>query len=117
MPRTIPWKNIEELAAILQWERDALDRQIAALLQRRDLNDQTARLEILLCKYLVLGSARKAVDWSIDMGWRRDSINHGQPSTRNWHPDDLYEVFHAEPVEQDAPLVALCRRVFFQHLE
>lgn len=113
MPRTIPWKDVEELTAILQWERDALDKQIAALIQSRDPNDQTARLEILLCKYLVLGSARKATDWATALGWRLDSENHGKPSTRNWHPDDLYAAIESGGDDFPPSLMALCQRVFY----
>lgn len=113
MQRTIPWKNIDELLTVLQTERDALNRQIEALETSRDPNDQTARLEILLCQYLLMGSAQKAVDWATGLGWRIDSINHGRPSTRNWQAKDLYNAIQSDKNGLPTPLVALCKQVFY----
>lgn len=113
MPRPIVWHSAEELAQLLSWERDALDRQIAALLQSRDADDQTARLEILLCKYVVEGSAAKAVDWATGLGWRLASVNRGKPSSRNWVADDLYDAIKADHGELPAPLIGLCKRIFY----
>ena len=113
MPRTIPWKDEKELITILQHERDAVDQQIAALMQTRDLNDQSGRLVVLLCQYLVMGSAKKATDWATSLGWRLDSCNRGEQSTRDWQPKDLYAAIQNGTADAPPGLLLICKRVFF----
>lgn len=113
MQRTFPWRNAEELATILRFERDSLDQQIAALEQSGDINDQTGRLQVLLCKYLIEGNAKQVTDWATSAGWRVDSTNRGKPSTRNWQPKDLYEAIQTEQTGLTAGLADLCSRVYY----
>lgn len=112
MARELPWRSVEELVQLLTLERDAIDRQIAALNASGDLSVESGRLLALLCRYLIEGSADKAVQWSKRMGWRLDSVNHGKASTRDWKSEDIYGAIENPPEDVPTDLAELCLRVY-----
>lgn len=112
MAREIPWTTVDELVALLKLERDALDAQIAALESSRDVDEPTARLAFLLARYVVEGSAKRAVATAKDLGWRIASTNKGKPSSREWTEKDIYDAIAHPPPDLPEGLVQVVRRVY-----
>lgn len=108
----IPWKTVEELAALLEQESRLLASYSAALRARRDPQLQEGRAAILLCRYLVEGSAKRAIHWANAMGWRKASSRHGEPTLVEYVPQHLYDLIEKPPEDVPFELVALCRVVY-----
>lgn len=108
----IPWRTVDELADLLEQEARLLATYAGALRERRDPQLQEGRAGILLCRYLVEGSARRAVQWANAMGWRKASSARGVPTLVEYIPQHLYDWLTEPPADVPLELVALCRVVY-----
>ena len=65
-----PWDSDEQLIQVLECERQALAAQIDALRAGRQEDADSQRDLVLVCRYIVMGSASRVADWANLKGWR-----------------------------------------------
>ena len=103
------WTTAEELARLLDIQRDALTEQIEELRRTQDTSTPAGRATYLLCDYLITGSSKDAASWANDMEWKAVSRRTGEPI--DYTAEEVLRLFK-EPAEGvPRPLIALCRRL------
>lgn len=102
------WTTAEQLAQLLEQQRDALAVQITALRQTQDTATPDGRAMYLLCDYLVTGNALRVAQWANDMGWRAISQRTGRPI--DYAAKEIVALVATPPAGIPIELVALCRR-------
>jgi hypothetical protein len=108
----IPWKTPGELADLLDLESRLLASYAAALREGRDPASESERAAILLCRYLVEGSAHRACDWANAMGWKKSSSKRGVASLVMYTAAHIYGFIDNPPPGLSPELVAVCRLVY-----
>lgn len=109
MAREIPWCTAEELAKVLEQERDALTRQIDALRETKDAATPEGRATVVLCEYLFTGSSADAAMWARDMGWKAVSRKTGGPC--EYTGQEVVAMIEDPTTPVNPELRALCLRL------
>ena len=106
---TAAWSNAEDLARLLEAQRDALTAQIAALRASQDTSTEDGRKLAILCDYLITGSSAEAAAWANDMGWKAISRRTGAPC--DYTGGEVLAMLDDPPETVPREFIALARRL------
>lgn len=103
------WSTADELAALLETQRDALNEQIESLRATQDTRTDAGQKMAVLCDYLITGSSPEAAAWANDMGWKATSRRTGAPCA--YTSAEVLALLESPPPEIPPTFIALARRL------
>lgn len=106
MPKTVPWKSLEEAIATLSERREVLSRQIEAL---RSISMSPQIEVVLVLQYVVLASAKGVAEWANEQGLTLPGAK-GEP--RRYTARDILALIAKPPDAVGPELRALVRHIF-----
>lgn len=104
-----PWATDQQLIEVLELEREALAQQIEALRASRDEDADRNRDLVLVCRYIVLGSAKRVADWANEKQWRLPGAPGNGP--RKYMPLDISRILEHRSGELPSAIYDLARDV------